>query len=217
MTLLAYWPLAGLRLRTPRLELRMPGLEDLAALAGLAAEGVHDPAMQPFTAAWTDSEPDERAQRVLRWHWQCWADWRPEDWRLNLVAARDGEIVGTQTVAAKDFAVCSQVSTGSWVGRTHQRQGIGSEMRAAVLDFAFTHLGAATAVSGAFADNHGSLAVSRKFGYEPDGLETHAVRGEPAVIHRLRLPRDRWESHRTTPVHVTGLTECLPMFGLTTS
>ncbi|WP_433560427.1 hypothetical protein ACQP1O_22260 [Nocardia sp. CA-151230] len=61
MSLMKYWPVAGLQVRTPCLELRMPGLEDLGALAGLAAEGVHDPAVQPFTAEWTDAEPDERA------------------------------------------------------------------------------------------------------------------------------------------------------------
>lgn len=37
MSLMSYWPLAGLRVRTPRLELRMPSMEDLGALAGLAA------------------------------------------------------------------------------------------------------------------------------------------------------------------------------------
>ena len=37
------WPLAGLRLQTLELELRWPSLDDLDALAGLAAAGVHDP------------------------------------------------------------------------------------------------------------------------------------------------------------------------------
>jgi hypothetical protein len=39
---LTHWPLHGLRLRTPRLELRLPGLEELDALAQLSADGVHD-------------------------------------------------------------------------------------------------------------------------------------------------------------------------------
>jgi hypothetical protein len=49
-----HWPLAGLRLHTPRLELRWPTLADLDELATLAAAGVHDPHVQPFSAAWTD-------------------------------------------------------------------------------------------------------------------------------------------------------------------
>ncbi|MFJ9371519.1 GNAT family N-acetyltransferase [Nocardia sp. NPDC101769] len=216
MSLMKYWPVAGLQVRTPRLELRMPGLEDLGALAGLAAEGVHDPAVQPFTAEWTDAEPDERAQRVLRWHWRCWADWQVNDWELNLVVLRDGELVGTQSIGAKDFAVCGEVGTGSWLGRRHHGQGIGTEMRAAVLELAFAHLGAESAVSGAFEDNLGSHGVSRKLGYEPDGLAVHAVRGKPAVIRRLRLTREGWETHRRVPVEVTGLEKCLPLFGVQT-
>jgi hypothetical protein len=58
-----YWPLSGLRVRTPDLELRWPSLADLDALAGLAAEGVHDAGVQPFTVPWTDAPPCPRADR----------------------------------------------------------------------------------------------------------------------------------------------------------
>ena len=64
-----FWPLFGLRLRTPRLELRVPNLEDLAALAALAAAGVHDPSVQPFLVAWTDGPPEQVARSTLQW--QC--------------------------------------------------------------------------------------------------------------------------------------------------
>lgn len=214
MSLVSYWPLAGLRLRTPRLELRVPGMEDLGILAGLAAEGVHDPAVQPFTAAWTDAEPDERARRVLQWHWRCWAEWQVEAWTLNFVVLRDGVLVGTQSIGAKHFAICSEVNTGSWLGRVHQGQGTGTEMRAAVLELAFAGLGAASAVTGAFEDNVASFEVSRKLGYEHDGVEVHAVRGKAAVLRRLRLTRARWEAYRSVPVEMTGLAECLPLFGV---
>jgi hypothetical protein len=39
----SHWPLADLRLQTTELELRWPSLNDLDALGGLAAAGVHDP------------------------------------------------------------------------------------------------------------------------------------------------------------------------------
>ncbi|MGW4247423.1 GNAT family N-acetyltransferase [Nocardia sp. NPDC004722] len=208
-----YWPVAGLRVRTPRLELRVPDLDQLGALAALAAAGVHDPGVQPFTAEWTDTEPDERARRVLRFHWKDWAVWEAGDWSLNLVVLRDGEVVGTQSVGATNFGVCAEVNTGSWLGLDHHGQGIGTEMRAAVLDLAFAHLGAQSATSGAFEDNPGSSGISRKLGYEPDGIALHAIRGEAAVIRRLRLSRERWEAHRTVPVEVTGLAECRSLFG----
>ncbi|MFI9509086.1 GNAT family N-acetyltransferase [Nocardia sp. NPDC052566] len=217
MSLMSYWPLAGLQMRTPRLELRMPNMEDLGVLAGLAADGVHDPAVQPFTVGWTDAGPDERAQRVLRWHWRCWAEWQVDAWTLNFVVLRNREMVGTQSISAKDFAVCSEVSTGSWLGRTHHSQGMGTEMRAAVLELAFAHLGATSAVSGALEDNVGSYKVSCKLGYEQDGVEVRAVRGKPTVLRRLRLTRARWEARRSVPVEVAGLEECLPLFGVRTN
>lgn len=58
------WPLFGLVLRTPRLELRLPSLEQLARLGRLADEGVHDPALMPFLAPWTDLPPGARARSV---------------------------------------------------------------------------------------------------------------------------------------------------------
>ncbi|MER6360296.1 GNAT family N-acetyltransferase [Kitasatospora sp. NPDC001527] len=214
MSLLTHWPLTGLRLTTPRLELRLPGPEELAALASLAAEGVHDPAVQPFTVAWTDVAPEPRARSVLQYHWRCWGEWQPENWELNLVVLQDGVVVGTQGIGARDFAVRREVHTGSWLGRTHHGRGLGTEMRAAVLDLAFAGLDARHATSGAYADNTASLGVSGKLGYREDGVEHHVVRGRAAVLRRLRLTSDQWREHRRVPVTIEGLRECLPWFGL---
>jgi len=43
-----YWPLLGLQLITPRLQLRMPSDTELSELADLAAEGMHQPGSVPF-------------------------------------------------------------------------------------------------------------------------------------------------------------------------
>ena len=85
-----WWPLFGLRLHTPRLELRVPDLDDLAALAELAAAGVHDPAVQPFLAAWTDGTPEEAARNTLQWQWSMWGRWSPDDWSVQFVAVAGG-------------------------------------------------------------------------------------------------------------------------------
>jgi RimJ/RimL family protein N-acetyltransferase len=211
------WPMAGLRLRTPALELRWPSPDDLDALAELAAAGVHDPEVQPFMVAWTDAPPDERARGTLQYHWSRWASWRPSDWMLELAVVRDGTVVGVQAIGARDFAVLREVSTGSWLGRRHQGQGTGTQMRAAVLYLAFEGLGAQYAVSAAFEDNTASLGVSRKLGYHDDGIERHVVRGRPAATRRLRLSRAGWKAARTIPVQIHGLEPCLPLFGLPAS
>jgi RimJ/RimL family protein N-acetyltransferase len=209
-----FWPLAGLRLRTPLLELRWPSQADLDTLAALAADGVHDPAVQPFGVAWTDVGPAERARSVLQYHWGRWAAWTPADWRLEFAVVRDDIVVGTQGLSGTDFAIRREVATGSWLGRAFQGLGIGTQMRAAVLALAFEGLDARYACSSAFEDNAASLGVSRKLGYADDGIELFTSRGRPAVSRRLRLDRAAWQAARTVPVDVIGLEPCLPDFGL---
>ena len=208
------WPLFGLRLRTPRLELRLPDLADLAALGGQAAAGVHDPEVQPFLVPWTDADPQTRARNTVQWHWRMWGRWTPADWSLNFVTVADGEVIGTQAIDAHSFAELREVGTGSWLGREHHGRGYGTEMRAAVLELAFTGLGAEFATSEAFDHNAASYRVSRKLGYLDDGIERHVVRGAPTIGRRVRLDRQRWAEHRQVPVKIEGLEPCLPLFGL---
>ena len=64
-------------------------------------------------------------------------------------------------------------------------------MRQAICAFAFDHLGAEEITSGAFTNNPASLAVSRKLGYQMNGRNRHASRGELAMNQRLVLtPQD---------------------------
>ncbi|MFR9724731.1 GNAT family N-acetyltransferase [Streptomyces sp. MS19] len=212
--LIDHWPVLGIRLRTPRLLLRLPTDEELAGLADLVLPGVHPPDEMPFLVPWTDLPPADRARSVVQYHWRQLGAWTPESWSMGLVAFLDDRPVGYQSLGADGFAVLRQATSGSWLGRAHQGRGFGTEMRAAVLELAFAGLGAAEAVSGAMAHNTASLRVSEKLGYERDGLARVVVRGAPATEHRLRLSRERWEKHRTVPVTLTGLTtDCLPLFG----
>lgn len=211
---LKHWPLASLELVTPRLRLHVPSPAELDELAGLAASGVHDPGVQPFTVGWTDGDPQVVAGRVLQYAWGTWARWAPENWALWLAVVHDGTVVGSQEISGREFAVRREVGTGSWLGRDFHGRGFGTEMRAAVLHLAFAGLGARHAVSGAYVDNAASLGVSRKLGYRDDGIEVHAVRGEAATLQRLRLTADDWAAHRCVEVRIEGLEPCLPMFGL---
>lgn len=214
MVEMRHWPLTSLELVTPRLRLHVPDAAELDALAGLAAAGVHDPGVQPFTVGWTDAEPDVVARRVLQYVWGTWARWAEQDWSLWLAVSLDGTVIGSQEVSGREFAVRREVTTGSWLGRGFHGKGLGTEMRAAVLHLAFAGLGARHAVSGAYVDNAASLGVSRKLGYRDDGVEHHAVRGTDATLQRLRLTREVWETHRSTEVRIDGLDACLPLFGL---
>ena len=209
-----YFPPLGLRLNTPRLQLRLPSYDDLGELARVAAEGVHDPGTMPFVEPWTDQPPDERALGVVRYNLGRLGEWTPRKWNLNFMVVHEGTVVGIQDMRAGDFAVTRQVGTGSWLGRDHQGKGIGTEMRAAVLHLAFEELGALTAVSAAFEGNRASARVSERLGYRRDGIDVLSVRGQRVVENRYRLDRRDWEAHRTVPVTVTGVERYLPFFGL---
>jgi RimJ/RimL family protein N-acetyltransferase len=213
--LVDHFPLLGLRVRTPRLVLRLPSPEQLGALADEAALGIHDPQVMPFLVPWTDRAPAEVALSVVQHYWLRLATWTPQDWSLNLTVLCEGAVVGQQTVGAREFAVLREVNTGSWIGRRHHGRGIGTEMRAAVLHLAFEGLGAVEAVSAAFEHNLASQAVSRKLGYEPDGIARNAIRGAASTELRLRLTRAAWERHRAVPVEIEGLEPCLASFGAT--
>jgi RimJ/RimL family protein N-acetyltransferase len=209
-----HWPLYGLRLRTSRLELRLPALEELDALAQLSIEGVHDPSWMPFAVPWTDLPPAERARSVMQFHWRTLAGWAPGDWNLQLAVFLDGVVVGVQGISARDFTIMREVRTGSWLGQRYQGQGIGTEMRAAVLHLAFAGLNAESAITAALTDNPASNAVSRKLGYQPNGLVRTRVRDALGYEQRFTLDRDRWQQHRTVPVEIDDLEPCLPQFGL---
>lgn len=208
------WPLYGLRITTPRLELRLPGLESLSGLAAVAAAGVHDEDRMPFTVPWTDASPEERGRATFQHVLGTVAAWTARDWTLSLAVSREGTVVGRQDLSATDFAVTGEAQTGSWLGQAYQGRGIGTEMRAAALHLAFEGLGARCLTSSAMTDNSGSLRVSEKLGYRPDGLETAVVGGAARTLRRLRLDRAGWEAHRTVPVELHGLEPSLALFGV---
>lgn len=207
------WPIFGLRVRTPRLELRPPDEDLMVAIAALAAQGIHDPATMPFEVPWTDAPSAELPRDSLRFLWRCWGTLEPTSWRLPLAVLVDGRVVGVQDVAAEDFARRRTVSTGSWLGRAHQGQGVGKEMRAAVLHLAFAGLGARRAETGAWHDNAASLRVTEALGYRPNG-DRLALRRD--VVDRqllFALDRATWEQRQRHEVELVGVDAAAPLLG----
>lgn len=207
------WPLTGVTVRTGRVELRWPTPEDLDALADRAVEGVHAPGFMPFFSQWTDGTPAQVAQRVLQRHWRAMASWTPEDWTLYLVVVADGQVVGSQSLGGRDFGVTREVLLTSWLALGRQGEGLGGHARAAALELAFTGLGAEQAFSVVRRGNDASQGVCRKFGFERDGSQVNAVRGEQVVSDRFRLTRARWQAHRRIDAEVRGVAAALPFFG----
>jgi RimJ/RimL family protein N-acetyltransferase/ribosomal protein S18 acetylase RimI-like enzyme len=201
-------PLTRLRVRTPRLELRLGTDTELRELGRVALAGIHDPAVMPFEFPWTDDLSEET---VLDYHRTRLQEFSADDWELGLVVFYRGRPVGIQSVRAERFAETKRVTTGSWLGREWQGQGLGTEMRAAVLQLAFGGLAANVAVSGAVAGNPQSLGVSRKLGYEVVGAHLVSPRGEPLEHTDLELRAEHFRP--PVPVELVALAPLLPLFG----
>jgi RimJ/RimL family protein N-acetyltransferase len=208
-------PLFGLRLRTARLDLRLPTDDEIVALARLAEQGIHPADFMPFAVAWTDGIGTASfLDDSVAYHLGAREAWRPEQWRLNFVVVAEGELIGTQGLEAENFATTRVAQTGSWLGQRFQRRGYGTEMRAAVLDLLFRGLDGQVALSGAIVGNDASARVSEKLGYESAGEGFVAPRGEPVREQRFRLAREAWDAHDRIAVEIDGLEACLPLFGL---
>ena len=209
------WPLRGLVLRTPRLELRPDDDAGLVELVAVTLAGIHDPGWMPFGVPWTDAPRDEIGRNTVQFYWSQRASLTASGWAVNFLVRLDGKVIGDQGLSGRDFTVTREVSTGSWIGRAFQGRGIGTEMRAAALQFAFDHLGALTARSDAWLDNAASLGVSRRLGYENDGVEFMVRRGNRATMQRLLLTAERFAEHRPPwTAEVSGLTgECRRLLG----
>lgn len=207
-----HWPLFDLRVRTPRLELRPADDADVFALAALTVEGIHDPGTMPFLHEWSVLPSPARERAHLQWHWRCRAEWSADKWDLPLAVVVHGEVVGVQGMHAEQFPVLRSFSSGSWLVQRWQGQGIGREMRVAMLHLGFAGLGADAAFSGAYPDNEASVRTSRALGYEDDGWEPHVRQGTAARSIRFRLERARWEEQRRDDIVIEGLDACIDMF-----
>ena len=212
-TLAAAWPLFGLRIRSERIELRLPRDDEILALIDVAKAGIHRPEEMPFGVAWSVVPSPEFERGFVQHHWLMRATWAPEDWNLNLMVELEEQPIGSQSVHGRGFAVHRTVDTGSWLARPWQGRGLGKELRSAVLGFAFDGLGAEVAQSEAFLDNAASNRVSRTLGYEDNGRGALAPQGVSRETQRFRMTADAWRSRARPPVAIEGLDACREMFG----
>lgn len=193
-------PLFDLRLRLCELCLRPVAEADLPALADILPDDVDlDPAL-----------PADRSTAIWKGYWRSQSQWTPEQWALSFLVQHRERVVGVQVLEATDFPLLRTVDSASWLIPTARRQGIGTAMRAAALDFAFGSLGAKAAVTSAWHDNHASLGVSRSLGYRPNGEHLHRRGDRADVMVHLRLIRADWSS---LGVAVEGFEECRDLFG----
>ena len=209
-----FWPLFDLEVRTPTVTLRYPDDGLMADLATLARDGVHDSSEMPFKIAWTDVPSPDREWNAYRYWWHCRAETNADQFDIELAVVCDGAVAGIQALSARHFRQQRTFLTGSWLGRAHQGRGIGREMREAVLHLGFAGFGAEAATTAAWEDNARSLAITRRLGYEPNGVDRALKRDSPADLLRFRMTRSHWETIRRRDIELVGVEPCLPLLGL---
>lgn len=209
-----HWPLFDLSIRSERLVLRPLADDDFEVLIAAIDAGVHDPDESPFLFQWADEEPVQRARNAVQFWWSRRANWSVDNWALGFGVWLGERFVGVQEVEAQQFPVLREVSTGSWLTQSAQGQGIGKEMRAAVLSFAFESLGAEFARTAAFTTNLQSQGVTRHIGYRENGTNRAVNRGKAADVMRFEISKAEFANRGFPSVHVEGLEPCLSMFGL---
>jgi RimJ/RimL family protein N-acetyltransferase len=209
------YPPLNVEIRTPRLTLAGASDDLLERLVPLVRAGIADTEPWPFDdpiSFYADSP--EREWRWLRGIWRGRSRVGEQGWRLYFVVLVDGEPVGMQDLIGRDFDRFGTVTTFSWLAPGRRGQGLGREMRAAILHLAFAGLGAREAGSDAFADNAASNSISRVLGYQPNGTDWDTRRGEPGQIQRWRLTRATWEKTRRDDIDLTGVEPCRPVLGI---
>lgn len=188
------WPLFSLQLRTPRLVLRPIRDEDIPGLIAAALAGIHDPNEMPFAIPWTREDPETLARNTAQHVWLGRTRAEPDDWQVNFAVLLDDRVVGRQDIRASAFPDLRTVETGSWLTKAQQGHGLGKEMRAAVLLWAFDYLGAEFADTAAFEENLASQKVSEAMGYSTNGETLHRVaEGEVARMLNYRLKREAFK------------------------
>lgn len=207
------WPLFDLRLRCRGLELRVVRESDLARLAEVRPDDFeHDPRAEMF--AGLDLRQNRR-RLVYQEYWRNLGTWSPTSWYLDMAVTADGEVVGVQSLEAEQFPSVRTVDSGSWLIPAVRGRGLGVAMRMAVLGLAFDHLGALAAVTSADSGNAASLGVSRRIGYQPNGVSLNSSGHGRIELTHLRLTVAAWRaSGYGRDVTVTGFEPCRPWFGL---
>lgn len=195
------WPLHGLVLTTPDLVLRGMTEADALALGSAAPDDLG-----------RDPDRPSVGYDVEQAYWRALGTWQIDDWVLPFTVVHEDTPVGVQALEGKHFPLLRVVDSYSWLVPSVRGRGLAKQMRAAVLELAFAHLGAQRAISEAWEDNVTSLGVSWRLGYAENGMDTMRRDGGVGHMQRVRLDVRDWIC--PYPVTVSGLEPCLALFGL---
>ncbi len=198
----------GLRITAGDITLRLFRDSDLPAYAELVSSPLFADETAPHVFDWWTKDADVRLLNSQQFLWTARAGITPESWTLTMGVFEGDRLIGSQDVGAKDFATLRVVDSGSYLRLDAQGRGVGTLMRQMMLVFAFDHLGAVRAESGAIMGNHRSLAVSRHCGYQLDGTSVVLNGANRVELQRVVVTPDT-VIRPDVDVRVQGVTPAL--------
>ncbi|WP_209326410.1 GNAT family N-acetyltransferase [Brevibacterium renqingii] len=188
MDLETIWPPYGLRIRIGDMELSPVRESDYSELAEIARGGVRRDDVQAFVVDWDSGSDEQIARSIAQYQWSTRANFDVDDWTIEFTVRVGGRAVGIQGVNGRHFSRTHTVSTGSWLARSEQGHGYGTQMRWAIVIAFADHCGASTFETAYVEGNEASRRVSEKVGYSPNGSHTIvAQNGEARLEHKLTL------------------------------
>lgn len=210
---MSIWPLFSLEVQTPLLTLRPLAEADALYLADVFPSDIElNPQSYRFPH---DADHDARRRISLGDYWRAYGTWSVEAWALPLGVHVNGSLVGVQTLEGDQFPLRRVVDSASWLIPSARGQGLGKDMRRAMLALAFGPMRAEEAISAAWLHNSASLGVSSAMGYQPNGLERHVYNNAVGYLQRVRLTAVDWRRNgldRDVTIH--GFADCAMLFGL---
>lgn len=173
-------------LKTSRLILRAPRLEDANPVAALANDRriAENTARIPHPYKLADAK-----------QWLAQGNKRDGD-ALFMITLPNGTIIGACGVSVLDDPL---PELGYWLGTDFWGKGYATEAVRAVIDYAFEELMHDGLQAGARVTNPASRRVLEKCGFQWTGVGLYRIRalGSSAPIDRFRLERTIWASIKT--------------------
>ena len=172
-------------LRTTRLRLRYPRLEDAQAIFS-AVRSPQFPDRVPLKEMGAVGEVAE----WLRSLQEGWTDGRRFSWILE--ERGSGQLVGQAALSAVGDAVWAMAF---WTHPECWGRGYATEGAGRVLAFGFQKLGAEKIWAGAGTWNQGSIRVLEKLGmeYTGDNPKGYISWGQPMATEEYAISRERWQ------------------------
>ena len=213
---------SDLRITCGEVTLKIVPIRDYPTLAANVTNGLFPDGSSITMGTWYDPEHLEvSARRTLGYHFDrlTWAKKNKWDFVFGIYVpaseefpanTRDGVVLaGVQSIGTEDdYAHTGEAGTGSYLAPQYRAHGYGKQARAAIVDFAFSHMGVNHMLTSALVYNDQSNGVSRAIGYEPDGIKLSEVAGgEWHELNCYRLRKEDWETkHRNNfpPVTISG-------------